>query len=158
MFDDPLPLNLVFDWPVCVSQAEASAYCRWIGARLPTESEWNACRKFCLQKKPNITCGVNSDLLFWHSTPVGYWDNGDSTINDMVGNGWQWTSTIFKGLDGFTAYIKTYPGYSADFFDGKHFVLKGGSWATTRNLLRPSFRNWYQAHYPYVFSTFRPVK
>jgi len=116
MFDDPLPLNLVSDWPVCVSQAEASAYCRWIGARLPTESEWNACRKFCSQKRPNISYGGNSDMLFWHSTPVGYWDHGDSTLNDMLGNGWQWTSTTFKGLDGFSAYIKTYPGYSADFF------------------------------------------
>ena len=48
-----------------------------------------------------------------------------------------------------------YPGYSADFFDGAHFVLLGGSWATDEALLRPSFRNWFQPHYPYVFSKFR---
>ena len=51
----------------------------------------------------------------------------------------------------------SYPGYSADFFDGKHFVLKGGSWATAAELVRRSFRNWFQAHYSYVFATFRCV-
>jgi formylglycine-generating enzyme required for sulfatase activity len=60
-------------------------------------------------------------------------------------------------LPGFTPYIASYPDYSADFFDGKHFVLKGASWATDSELLRPSFRNWYQAHYPYVFAKFRCV-
>src|SRR5262249_33612489 len=55
------------------------------------------------------------------------------------------------------AWIPGYAGYSADFFDGKHFVLKGASWATAAELVRPSFRNWYQAHYPYVFAKFRCV-
>jgi formylglycine-generating enzyme required for sulfatase activity len=51
-----------------------------------------------------------------------------------------------------------YPGYSADFFDGRHYVVLGGSWATDRRLLRRSFRNWFQPHYPYVFATFRCVE
>ena len=63
----------------------------------------------------------------------------------------------FEGLPGFEAYIPGYPGYSADFFDGKHYVLKGASWATADDLVRPSFRNWFQAHYPYVFAKFRCV-
>ena len=50
-----------------------------------------------------------------------------------------------------------YPGYSADFFDGNHFVLKGGSPWTGARLLRRSFRNWFQPHYPYVFAAFRCV-
>jgi formylglycine-generating enzyme required for sulfatase activity len=37
-------------------------------------------------------------------------------------------------------------------------VLRGGSWATDATLLRPSFRNWFQPHYPYVFSKFRCVR
>jgi formylglycine-generating enzyme required for sulfatase activity len=53
--------------------------------------------------------------------------------------------------------MSAYPDYSKDFFDGKHFVLKGASWATAAELLRPSFRNWYQVHYPYVFAKFRCV-
>ena len=52
---------------------------------------------------------------------------------------------------------RDYAGYSADFFDGKHYVLKGASWATDEVFLRRSFRNWFQPHYPYVFSKFRCV-
>jgi formylglycine-generating enzyme required for sulfatase activity len=66
--------------------------------------------------------------------------------------------TSFAPFPGFTAYIPGYPGYSADFFDGKHGVLKGASWATTAEVPRRSFRNWYQAHYPYVFAKFRCVR
>lgn len=49
------------------------------------------------------------------------------------------------------------PTYSTDFFDNKHYVLKGASWATDTTLVRASFRNFYQARYPYVFSKFRVV-
>ena len=49
------------------------------------------------------------------------------------------------------------PGYSADFFDGLHYVMLGASWATPAPLIRRSFRNWFQAHYPYVFAKFRCV-
>lgn len=51
----------------------------------------------------------------------------------------------------------TDPTYSTDFFDGKHYVLKGASWATDAALVRSTFRNFYQARYPYVFSKFRVV-
>jgi formylglycine-generating enzyme required for sulfatase activity len=74
-----------------------------------------------------------------------------------VGNGWEWTETPFAAFPGFEAWIPGYEGYSADFFDGKHFVLKGASWATAAGLVRRSFRNWFQAHYPYVFAKFRCV-
>ena len=51
--------------------------------------------------------------------------------------------------------MPSYPEYSADFFDGEHFVMKGASPATARELLRPTFRNWFRARYPYVYATFR---
>ena len=60
-----------------------------------------------------------------------------------------------RGISRIRGVDPGYPGYSADFFDGKHFVLKGASWATAAELVRRSFRNWYQAHYPYVFAKFR---
>ena len=41
--------------------------------------------------------------------------------------------------------MASYPEYSADFFDGEHFVMKGASPATARELLRPTFRNWFRA-------------
>jgi formylglycine-generating enzyme required for sulfatase activity len=78
-----------------------------------------------------------------------------SGVRELVGNGWEWTGTPFQPFPGFRADLPDYPGYSADFFDGRHSVLLGGSWATDRRLVRRSFRNWYQPHYPYVFTKFR---
>jgi formylglycine-generating enzyme required for sulfatase activity len=74
----------------------------------------------------------------------------------MIGNGWEWTSTLFDRFPGFEPF-PFYRGYSADFFDGKHFVMKGGSARTAACMLRPSFRNWFQPHYQYVYAGFRCV-
>ena len=54
--------------------------------------------------------------------------------------------------------MASYPVYSSDFFDGKHWVLKGASPVTAKELLRRSFRNWFRGNYPYVYATFRCVK
>ena len=78
-------------------------------------------------------------------------------MHDLIGNGWEWTSTVFAPFDGFRP-MASYPEYSADFFDGQHFVMKGASPATPRELLRPSFRNWFRPNYPYVYATFRCVR
>jgi formylglycine-generating enzyme required for sulfatase activity len=72
----------------------------------------------------------------------------------MVGNGWEWTSTPFGPFPGFQPF-SFYPGYSAAFFDGEHFVLKGASPRTAACLTRPSFRNWFRHSYPYVYAAFR---
>jgi formylglycine-generating enzyme required for sulfatase activity len=74
----------------------------------------------------------------------------------MIGNGWEWTSSVFAPFAGFKPF-PFYPGYSANFFDGQHFVMKGGSPRSASCMLRPSFRNWFQAHYPYVYAGFRCV-
>jgi len=72
---------------------------------------------------------------------------------DMLGNVWEWTATVFGGYDGFVPY--PYLGYSQAYFDGRHRVLRGGSWATRRWALRSSFRNWYYPHVRQVFAGFR---
>ena len=66
----------------------------------------------------------------------------------------EWTSTIFDGFPGFSP-MRSYPNYSKDFFDGQHYVLKGGSPVTARELIRRSFRNWFRPNYPYLYATFR---
>ena len=53
--------------------------------------------------------------------------------------------------------MPSYPEYSADFFDGEHFVMKGASPVTARELAPPRFRNWFRPRYPYVYATFRCV-
>ena len=164
MFDEvPLPL----DWPVYVSHAEASAYARWAGKSLPTEAEWQRAAYGTLDghvrpypwgaKAPNANLG-NFDFQRWDPTPVNAFPEGQSAfgVHDLVGNGWEWTSTVFGPFPGFEPF-PFYRGYSADFFDGKHFVMKGGSARTAACMLRFTFRNWFQPHYQYVYAGFRCV-
>ena len=101
----------------------------------------------------------NFDFHSWDLSPVGAHTAGASAfgVHDLVGNGWEWTRTEFAPFPGFTA-MPFYPGYSANFFDGKHYVMKGGSPRTAACMLRRSFRNWFQPHYPYVYATFRCVE
>jgi ergothioneine biosynthesis protein EgtB len=151
MFDEvPLPL----DWPVYVSHAEASAYARWAGKALPTEAQWQR----AAHGAPHAGSG-NFDFRSWNPQPVdAYPDNVSAFgVEGQFGNGWEWTSTAFGALPGFEAF-PFYPGYSADFFDGQHYVIKGGSARTAQCMLRPAFRNWFQPHYQYVYAGFRCVK
>jgi ergothioneine biosynthesis protein EgtB len=153
---DVLPLEQVLSWPVYVSLAEARAYAGWRGGRLPSEGEF---QRAAYGSSAVQSSAGNFDFRCWSPAPVAA-DAGDHNpwgVKDLIGNGWEWTDTPFRPLPGFFPYITGYKDYSTDFFDGKHFVLKGASWATARELARPSFRNWYQAHYPYVFSKFRCV-
>ena len=57
-----------------------------------------------------------------------------------VGQVWEWTSSDFLAYPGFEPF--PYREYSAVFFGATYKVLRGGSWATARNVMRPSFRNW----------------
>ena len=162
MFDEvPLPL----DAPVYATHEQARSFAHWAGARLPTEPEWHrAAYRDDDQAYPwgdTAPNGVhgNFDFAHWDPVPVSSNPAGDSPygVSQMIGNGWEWTSTPFKGFEGFEA-SSYYPGYSANFFDDEHYVLKGGSPVTSRNLLRRSFRNWFRADYPYVYSTIRLVR
>jgi ergothioneine biosynthesis protein EgtB len=155
-------------WPVYVSHAEASAYARWRGHRLPTEAEFQRAAFGTPEgaermhpwgdAEPTASHGV-FDFASWDPQPAGCHPVGRSAwgIDDLVGNGWEWTSSIFGPFPGFRP-MASYPEYSADFFDEGHFVMKGASPATSRRLLRPAFRNWFRPRYPYVYATFRCVK
>ncbi len=104
---------------------------------------------------PDATRG-QFDFAGFDPVPVGARPAGASAwgIEDLVGNGWEWTSTLFEPFPGFTP-MPAYPEYSADFFDGRHYVMKGASPVTARELIRPSFRNWFRPNYPYVYASFR---
>jgi iron(II)-dependent oxidoreductase len=58
----------------------------------------------------------------------------------MLGDVWEWTGSELTGYPGFQAF--PYREYSEVFFGGGHPVLRGGSWATRRDVVRTSFRNW----------------
>jgi ergothioneine biosynthesis protein EgtB len=160
-------VSLPLDWPVYVSHAEASAYLRWKGKTLPTEAQFHRAafgtpggteRAFPWGDAAPDSQRGNFDFQRWDPVPVGAYPAGLSAfgVADLVGNGWEWTSTPFAPFTGFQAF-PFYPGYSANFFDGKHFVMKGGSAGTAACMLRRSFRNWFQPNYPYVYAKFRGV-
>lgn len=147
----PLPLS----WPVYVTHDEAAAFAEWKGQRLPTEAEYH---RAAFGEGGSLPLRGHFDFASLDPLPVG--SNGAESVfgvHDLVGNGWEWTSTLFAPFEGFSP-MPSYPEYSADFFDGKHYVLKGASPATARELVRPSFRNWFRPNYPYLYATFRCVR
>jgi ergothioneine biosynthesis protein EgtB len=164
MFDlIPLPSA----WPVYASHAEAAAYAGWRGARLMTEAEFQRAAYGSSRGERPHPWGSDAplprhgvfDFSSWDPEPAGAHPAGASAwgVEDLVGNGWEWTSTPFAPFPGFRA-MASYPEYSADFFDGDHMAMKGASPVTAAELLRPTFRNWFRRHYPYVYASFRCVK
>ncbi len=164
MFDElPLPLS----WPVYATNDQAAAFAAWRGGRLPTEAEYHRAaygtphgdeRRYPWGDLEPAPEHGNFDFQRFDPEPVGSRPAGASAwgVNELVGNGWEWTATPFGPLPGFEP-MASYPQYSADFFDGRHFVVKGASPVTARTLIRRSLRNWFYADYPYMFAKFRTV-
>ncbi|KAK6438303.1 hypothetical protein LTR95_005494 [Oleoguttula sp. CCFEE 5521] len=113
--------------------------------------------------------GLDTDTLFAElgKCNVGFKNWGTVSVtqdgNKLTGQGgmgglWEWTSSVLERHEGYEP-MRLYPAYSSDFFDGKHNVVLGGSWATLPRLAgRRSFVNWYQRNYPYAWATARLVK
>jgi len=159
---------LALDAPVFVTQREAVAYAKWAGKSLPSEAQFHRAaygtrggveREYPWGSSDPVQSHGNFDFHYWDPISVNATPAGDSDfgVSQLVGNGWEWTSTVFGPFPGFHP-DSNYPGYSANFFDGEHYVLKGASPRTAACFLRRSFRNWFRPDYPYVFATFRCVE
>ena len=148
----PLPLN----WPVEVNYLEAKAFCQWKNSqfcesdeqhiRLLTEAEW-----LCLREK------VNGDLMSWSeapgninreyyasSCPVDQFEH--EGVFDVIGNVWQWTESPIDGFQGFEVH-PLYDDFSTPTFDGKHNLIKGGSWISTGNEAQKHSRYAFRRHF-----------
>ena len=160
----PLPL----DWPVYASETQARAFAEWSGRRLPSEAQFHRAafgtpsgeeRPFPWgHEGPDPIRGNfgfrRRDPVAVTATPAG---NSAFGVAQLVGNGWEWTSTAFAPFQGFTPDPR-YPGYSVPFFDEHHRVLKGASCLTGIPLIRRAFRNWFRRDYVYHYATFRVVE
>jgi gamma-glutamyl hercynylcysteine S-oxide synthase len=154
------------DEPVVhVSWFEADALARSLGARLPTEAEWEkaatwdqesgSARTYPWGDETPDAGRANLDHGLLGPAPAGAYPDGASPCGalGMLGDVWEWTASDFRGYDGFVAH--PYREYSEVFFGSDYKVLRGGSWATRARVATPTFRNWDLPQRRQIFSGVR---
>ncbi len=156
-------IDMPRNWPVDVNALEAKAYCRWKSAkedknyRLLSEAEW-----YLLYERAGISdvpdfddSTANINLAHYASScPVDRFAFGD--ICDLVGNVWQWTESPIYGFKGFEPH-HAYDDFSVPTFDGKHNLIKGGSWISSGNEMMKHSRYAFRRHF-YQHAGFRVIE
>lgn len=146
-------VSMPWDWPVEVNYHEAHAFCQWKSAqtglivRLPTEDEWY--RLYAVsgvaEVPANSAAQANLHLDYWASAcPVTQFAHGD--LFDVVGNVWQWTETPIYPFTGFEVH-PIYDDFTTPTFDGRHNLLKGGSFIACGNESRRDARYAFRRHF-----------
>lgn len=122
-----------------VTRADAQAYARWRGNRLPTESEWQAA---ALDHHPRDLPGAPT-ANFWQGlfpledrgedgfrgvAPVGCFSASDHGLYDTIGNLWEWTADEYDGR-----YQSHGHGEPLAASSPEVGVIKGGSWLCAAN-------------------------
>ena len=145
----PMP----WDWPVEVNCHEAKAFCNWKTAttnqpiRLPTEDEWYHLYNIAgLSEVPhNKQARANIHLDHYASScPVTEFKHGE--FFDIVGNVWQWTETPIYPFEGFKVH-PLYDDFTTPTFDGRHNLIKGGSWISCGDESLKSARYAFRRHF-----------
>lgn len=161
----PMP----WSWPVDVNYHEAKAFCRWLGhqrnqpIRLPTEAEWYRLYHHTIPHKETShyphwrKAPANIDLQYYASAcPVDQFRFGEQHFGDVMGNVWQWTETAIDGFSGFKVH-PVYDDFSVPTFDGRHNLIKGGSFISTGNEAHRDSRYAFRRHF-YQHAGFRYVQ
>lgn len=146
-------VDMPWSWPVEVNYHEAKAYCHWLSAqtgkpvRMPTEHEWYSLYEHAGLSDEKVAGSTNANLFLDHfasSCPVNQFAHGE--LFDVVGNVWQWTETPIFPFDGFQVH-PLYDDFTTPTFDGRHNLIKGGSWISTGNEALKSARYAFRRHF-----------
>ena len=149
----PIDVERCLNCPVTLSYKLAERYRDYLqtslgdrSIRFPSEEEWVVMQS----QLDGDDSHEDMDFLNWMPAPLK-----DDTPHTF-GSVWEWTSTVF---DSYSGYEKSqiYPGYSEDFFDGLHNVVRGAAWCTHGRVAN-RLRNFYQRSYPYAFIGVRFVR
>ena len=141
--------ELRLDEPVAhISLFEADAYARWKDLRLATEYEWEIACRTNQSQVPNAANFVENGLY----GPTYFVDNCQ-----FYGDLWEWTNSAYLPYP----YFKISPGAIGE-YNGKfminQMVLKGGSYATPKDHIRPTYRNFFHPHLQWQFAGIRLAK
>jgi ergothioneine biosynthesis protein EgtB len=138
-----------------VSYFEADAYANWAGARLPIEFELERAAMDCLIEG-NF---VESELF--HPAPVAVVSarstekpRQDPSLQQMFGDVWEWTRSAYSPYPGYRAAPGALGEYNGKFMCNQ-YVLRGGSCATSRTHIRPTYRNFFQPEKRWQFTGIR---
>jgi ergothioneine biosynthesis protein EgtB len=139
--------EMVLDEPVChVSYYEADAFARAAGARLPTEAEWEVAAAGAVMDGTFVESGQ------YHPRPAPALD-GDVPVQ-MLGDVWEWTSSAYGAYPGYRPPRGALGEYNGKFMCNQ-LVLRGGSCATPRSHIRPTYRNFFYPDARWQFSGIR---
>ena len=146
-------IEMPWDWPVEVNYLEAKAFCQWKSQytgksiRLPTEDEWYRIYQTSTLDHQHSETQKQANLALRyapHSAPVNVFKHGD--FFDVQGNVWQWTETPIYPFEGFQVH-PIYDDFTTPTFDGKHNLIKGGSWISAGNEARSESRYAFRRHF-----------
>jgi ergothioneine biosynthesis protein EgtB len=140
--------------PVChLSYYEADAYARFREARLPSELEWEHAASGS-NAADRVAAGNFVENQRWHPVAASA---HEGALQQLFGDVWEWTQSAYSPYPGFKAAAGAIGEYNGKFMVNQ-LVLRGGSCATPRSHIRPTYRNFFYPTARWQFSGIRLAK